>query len=83
MRTPEEMFKLILDVAKENQNEVVILGAFGCGAFQNPPDVVATCYKQLMQEYDGAFETIEFAIYCSERERNNLEMFKKIIPVSK
>lgn len=24
-----------------NQNEVVVLGAFGCGAFSNSPEVVA------------------------------------------
>ena len=31
----------ILDVAALNNAEVVILGAFGCGAFQNKPEVVS------------------------------------------
>ena len=69
----------ILDIAAVNGNEVVILGAFGCGAFQNPPEVVAECYKKLIQEYDGVFETIEFAVYCSERDKRNYEVFHKII----
>ena len=43
---------------------IVILGAFGCGAFQNPPDVVAEAYCKLLAEFDGVFETIEFAVYC-------------------
>ncbi|MBP3609750.1 MAG: TIGR02452 family protein [Lachnospiraceae bacterium] len=69
----------ILDIARENGNEVVILGAFGCGAFQNPPEVVAECYKQLMKEYAGVFETVEFAVYCSERDRTNYEVFQNVL----
>lgn len=69
----------ILEIAAANGNEVVILGAFGCGAFQNPPEVVAECYKKLMQEYDGVFETVEFAVYCSERDKRNYEVFEKIL----
>ena len=69
----------ILDIAAANGNEVVILGAFGCGAFQNPPEVVAECYKKLIQEYDGVFETIEFAVYCSERDKRNYEVFERTL----
>ena len=69
----------ILDVAAANGNEVVILGAFGCGAFQNPPEVVAESYKQLVKEYDGVFETIEFAVYCPEHDRRNYEVFCRIL----
>ena len=42
--TPSELEKLlterirrIFEVAVSNKNEVLILGAFGCGAFKNPP----------------------------------------------
>lgn len=69
----------ILDIAANNGNEVVILGAFGCGAFQNPPEVIAECYKQLMREYDGVFETVEFAVYCTEQSRKNYETFQRIL----
>lgn len=69
----------ILNVAAKHGNEVLILGAFGCGAFQNPPEVVAECYRQLLKEYDGVFETVEFAVYCTEQNRKNYEVFQDIL----
>ena len=84
--TNQELFDLhvkrgrrILDVAAAHGNEVIILGAFGCGAFKNPPEVVAAVYRQLMKEYDGAFETVEFAVYCTERDKTNYEVFQSIL----
>ena len=81
--TPEELYEVhvkrltrILDVALMNGNEVVILGAFGCGAFMNDPYVVAKAAKAVVEEYKYAFETIEFAVYCSPRDERNYEVFK-------
>ena len=67
----------ILDVALAEKNQVVILGAFGCGAFRNKPEIVAKAYKNLMEKYKYAFETIEFAVYCSPRDDSNYRVFKK------
>lgn len=53
----------ILDIAVLNGAEVVILGAFGCGAFQNKPEVVARAAKEVITDYRHAFKTIEFAVY--------------------
>ena len=50
----------ILDVAAKERNEVLILGAWGCGAFQNPTDVVADVFYKLLKNYN--FETVEFAL---------------------
>ena len=68
----------ILDIAAAKGNEVVILGAFGCGAFRNPPEVVAKAMKQVVEEYRNYFETIEFAVYCSPRDDTNFRVFKKV-----
>ena len=46
----------ILEAAAADKNEVLILGAFGCGAFMNKPEVVAGAYKKLMGEFQNAFE---------------------------
>ena len=54
----------ILDVASKEQNEVLILGAWGCGAFKNPSKVVAQVFHRLLKEYD--FETVEFAMSAKE-----------------
>ena len=69
----------ILDIAASNENDVVILGAYGCGAFQNPPDVVAKALKQVANEYCYHFKTIEFAVYCSPRDDRNFWVFQQII----
>lgn len=69
----------ILQAAAANGNEVVILGAFGCGAFMNKPEVVAKAYSQLMKEFKNVFETIEFAVYCSPRDDTNFRIFAEIL----
>jgi uncharacterized protein (TIGR02452 family) len=62
----EQLRKLImtqLKVAYDENYDTVILGAFGCGAFYNPPELVAEFYKQIIGTYfKGAFEKIVFAI---------------------
>ena len=82
--TDEDLYELhvkrltrILEVAKADGNEVVILGAFGCGAFQNNPEVVARAAKDVVEKFKKNFETIEFAIYCSPRDEANYTIFKK------
>lgn len=72
----EKRLKRILDVAVKEENEVVILGAFGCGAFQNSPYVVARAAKNVIQHYLHAFEVIEFAVFCSGTDQTNYQAFK-------
>lgn len=55
------------------------MGAFGCGAFQNPSHVVAEAYKRLMKEYDGVFESVEFAVYCPPKDSSNYDVFARIL----
>ena len=69
----------VFEVAVANENEVMILGAFGCGAFRNPPEIVAKVFYNLMQDYLEYFDTIEYAVYHTEREVANYEAFKKVM----
>ncbi len=57
----------ILEAALDLEAEVLILGAFGCGAFGNPPEVVAGAFHQLLKErrYQTAFSRVIFAIKSS------------------
>ena len=50
-RLHEKRMRKVLDIAAAEGNEVVILGAFGCGAFCNPPGVVAAAMKTVVEEY--------------------------------
>ena len=77
--------KRLFSIAKENGAEVLLLGAFGCGAFQNPPEVVARAYKEVLAEFEYDFDTVEFAVYCPKREQtvnpsgNNYAVFKRVL----
>lgn len=67
----------VLDIASCAKSDVIILGAFGCGAFANPPELVAKAMHVAIDEHKYDFETIELAIYCSPRDTLNYEVFAK------
>ena len=75
----EKRLRRILDVAAYNDEEVVVLGAFGCGAFQNKPEVVARAAANVIGDYLNAFRIIEFAVYCSPRDLRKYDVFKRVI----
>lgn len=54
----------IFEVAIENEIEVLVLGAFGCGGFHNPPELVAESFREVILEerYKNAFDEIVFAV---------------------
>lgn len=75
----EQRARRIMTVAAQNRAEVLILGAFGCGAFRNDPNVVAQAYKNVLPEFVHHFQTIEFAVYCPPHDESNYRAFKEII----
>jgi len=75
----KKRIRRILDIAVNEGEEVMILGAFGCGAFQNPPQAVAQAMKEVISDYLHDFEAIEFGVYCSPRDRTNYYTFQKVL----
>ena len=75
----EKRLRRILEVALLNDRDTIILGAFGCGAFQNNPEVVARAAKNVVGEYLRAFRNIEFAVYCSPRDDRNYRIFERVL----
>lgn len=69
----------ILGIAAENGDDILVLGAFGCGAFRNDPQIVARAYKELIAEFDGIFGEIVFAVYCTPKDTKNFDTFKRIL----
>jgi len=69
----------ILSIAAVKENDVLILGAFGCGAFGNPPEIVAEAIKQVINEFRYHFRVIEFAVYCTEKDKHNYRIFHRVI----
>ena len=58
-----ERGRRIIESAVKNGAKILVLGAFGCGAFQNDPCIVAKAYRELVISYAHCFERIEFAVY--------------------
>lgn len=75
----EKRLRRILDIAAAEENEVIILGAFGCGAFLNPPRVVARAMKNVIKGRRHDFKVIEFAICCPPRDDSNYKVFERIM----
>jgi uncharacterized protein (TIGR02452 family) len=62
----QQLLKLMttqLKVSYDENYDTVILGAFGCGAFCNPPELIAKYYKKIIDKYfQRAFKKVIFAI---------------------
>ena len=85
MLTDDELYKVLLSRAKHivhvalaNGVDILVLGAFGCGAFKNNPEVVAKAFRKVTDEYAKFFEEIEFAIYDSILEDKNYDTFRRV-----
>ena len=66
----------ILHIAAFNRVDILVLGAFGCGAFANDPESVALGIRRALKDYSFSFDVIEFAIYCRPGETKNYDAFQ-------
>ena len=57
----------------------VVFGAFGCGAFENPPEKVAKLYKECIMHYKDKFDVIAFPIYYAGNGASNYTVFRDIL----
>lgn len=71
--------KNIFEAARDNKVDYLILGAFGCGAFKNPPLIVAEAFLQTIKEqnYFRDFKQIVFAIKPTGEDCPNLSTFSR------
>ena len=51
-----------MEAAKEAKCRVLILSAFGCGAYENPPRDVAELFHTVLTKYQKDFDTVMFRI---------------------
>lgn len=72
--------KNIIEAARDNKVDYLVLGAFGCGAFKNPPLVVAEAFRQIIdeQKYRKDFKHIVFAIKPTGEDCPNLTAFNNV-----
>ena len=69
----------MLSVAAACGAEILVLGAFGCGAFRNDPEIVARAWREILPEFEGQFRKVEFAVYTTPRSRANYDAFRLIL----
>lgn len=54
----------MLSLCVQERYETLVLGAWGCGVFQNDPNVIASLfYKHLNGKFKNQFKTVVFAVY--------------------
>ena len=75
----EARIRLVLEIARDNHVNTLILGAFGCGVFQQNPETVAKlfhqCSEQVFKNY--TIEIIFAVIPALPGQTDNLAAFKK------
>ncbi|CAF3383056.1 unnamed protein product [Rotaria socialis] len=52
----------IFAIAHHQKHDSLVLSAFGCGAFKNPPGHIAQLFISVIEQYAGFFKLISFAI---------------------
>ena len=67
-----------LDTLIAHQVRHTVLGAFGCGAFNNPSTEVAKIYKDEIEARKEQFDVIAFAIFHAGYGPGNFEPFAKV-----
>ncbi|HOH59573.1 MAG TPA: TIGR02452 family protein [Candidatus Cloacimonadota bacterium] len=82
----KEKLRAILRIGKVHAHDALVLSAFGCGAFANPPHHVARLFREVLneEEFEKAFRLIVFAViddHNAHREHNpqgNLLPFQEV-----
>lgn len=70
--------KLILDAAIMESLDVLVLGAYGCGVFKNPPNEVAQLFNEELTYCIKQFNHISFAILERNSEEPLNTIFKSV-----
>jgi uncharacterized protein (TIGR02452 family) len=58
--------ELVLEIARAQQVDRLVLGAWGCGVFRNDPKTVARIFAELLKppgKFAGAFDEVVFAVF--------------------
>jgi len=68
----KKKIEAIFGIAKEHGHDTIVLSAFGCGAYGNPPKHMAQLFKEVINTtYQGAFKHIVFSIFDDHNTGND------------
>ncbi|KAK1956066.1 hypothetical protein LY78DRAFT_686390 [Colletotrichum sublineola] len=77
----KEKMRLCLRMAASRGHSLLVLGALGCGAFRNPPEEIAACWLEVLDEAEfggGWWREVWFAVYDRKNE-GNFEVFDDVL----
>ena len=78
IETMEQKLRLLFWIGAKEGNDVLVLSAWGCGAFGCPPRHVAEICKKISQEQTGLFKKVVFAIIGHNFLSNNYTVFQEV-----
>lgn len=71
---------LLLALMAHHGHRVVVLGAWGCGAFRGDPELVAGVFRDLLEgEFAGAFERAVFPVFDPRKGEPNRVVFERVL----
>ncbi|UJR19439.1 hypothetical protein I4U23_022569 [Adineta vaga] len=73
----------IFAIGYHHNHDCLVLSAFGCGAFKNPPEHVALLFKSVITQYAGYFDKIYFAIIDDHNAGKDLNRKGNVVPFEK
>eukprot|EP01084_Bolivina_argentea_P055566 101844_1 len=78
-----QKLKSVLRIAYDNGHDAVVLSAWGCGAFKNPPLGQSNLWKYVLcndNEFKGKFKKIVFAIFDDHNTGSVHNPFGNVLP---
>ena len=66
----------VLRLGLREGHDSIVLGAWGCGAFNNDPKIVASIFREAVDAIHGAYAEVVFAIVDSRGTGANLSAFR-------
>jgi uncharacterized protein (TIGR02452 family) len=78
----KEKIRTILRIAGKYKHDSLVLGAFGCGAFANPPNHIAELFKEVFfeNEFLGTFKYVVFSIFEDHNSGLEHNPFGNVLP---
>lgn len=74
----KDKMRLALHMAAMHGHDMLVLGAFGCGVYKNPPWDVAQCWLEVLREYGPRWQCVWFAVY-DPHGQGNFRTFEEVL----
>jgi uncharacterized protein (TIGR02452 family) len=81
----KEKMRAILRIAGKYMHDCLVLGAFGCGAFCNPPEHVAELFMEVFyeKEFTSRFKFVSFPVIDDHNTRKSHNPYGNALPFHK